>query len=136
MQLYRYQEFEMSKIAKMPGYYPKEAPNTSYFHGWHQQIWTTFGLGKQNLWLSLDYASRRYETTYQLVRRLLMISGLYYYGAFHLFPFILRGIGDEYGPNPDICQATHFPFDNLYIERGFSTLDPEWLRHIHSKASC
>ncbi|GET90935.1 hypothetical protein, conserved [Leishmania tarentolae] len=131
---YRYQEFEMHNQAKYPFNYPREAPNTSVFHQYQLNFWMFWGYGRQELWIDRD--NRRYETTWEMFRRLLM----WFFPCYFIFPFglpkfIAANAFGEYGEKPYLDAMMHSPMDNHYIEWGGSTLDAEWLRHIHSKES-
>lgn len=133
-QLYRYQEFEMHNQAKYPFYYPREAPNTSVFPQYQISFWMSWGWGRQELWVDSD--TRRYETTWQMTRRLLMwLFPLYFALPVGLPVLMSRSLYGEYGERPFLELMTHAPMDNHYIEWGGSSLDAEWLRHIHSKES-
>lgn len=131
---YRYQEFEMSKNAKMPFAYPREAPNTSVFPQFQMTFWQWWGYGREELWFDRD--TRRYETTWQMVRRLVM----WFFPCFFIFPlglpkYFAQNFYGEYGEKPFLDYSTHYPMDNLYLEWGGCSLDPEWIRHIHTKES-
>ncbi|KAG5472544.1 hypothetical protein LSCM1_03947 [Leishmania martiniquensis] len=134
VKVYRYQEFEMHNEAKYPFNYPREAPNTSVFHQYHLNFWMFWGYGRQELWIDRD--TRRYETTWEMFRRLLMwFFPCYFVFPFGLPKFLAANAFGEYGEKPYLDSLMHSPMDNHYIEWGGSTLDAEWLRHIHSKES-
>lgn len=133
---YRYNEFEMSKAAAFTYYYPREAPNTSYFPQWQIGFWVFWGWGREDLWMDRD--ERRYQTFWQLGRKLLMVM----FPAFYFFPVGMplvwaQQLYGPYGEKSHLPEATRHPFDNAFLERNGSgyTLDPEWIRHIHSKDS-
>ena len=131
---YRYQEFEMKNPMDLPHTYPREAPNTSVFPQFAQNLWMSFGWGSEELWV--DTQGRRYETTWQALRRFLMLC----VPCFFIFPYGLPRVVNqlaygEYGERPYLCFSNRMPLDNHYIENGGSVLDKEWLRHIHSKES-
>ncbi|KEG08563.1 hypothetical protein DQ04_06911040 [Trypanosoma grayi] len=132
--LYRYQEFEMSKPAKYPFNYSREAPNTSVFPQYQMNFWMFWGWGRQELWIDRD--TRKYETTWEMLRRLLM----WFFPCYFIFPFgipkwFAANYFGEYGEKPFLDYTMHYPMDNHYIEWGGNVLDAEWLRHIHSKES-
>ena len=129
---YKYQEFEYSKQAQLLFYYPREAPNTSYFPQWQLGFWIWFGYGREENWIDRD--ERRYQTTWQYFKKIL----IFYIPAFYIFPFGIPGLWakevyGEYGEK-SFMQNKH-PFDNNYVEMGGNTLDPEWQRHIHTRDS-
>ena len=131
---YRYAEFEMSKLGDEPMLVPREAPNTSYFNQFQANFYQHWGWGREEVWL--EGQGRRYETTWQILRKWIMCC----VPLFFVFP--LTSIGyfanesvSEYGEKPWLCPYTHLPWDNMYIQCGFSSLDPEYIRHIHSKES-
>lgn len=129
---YKYQEFEFSRQAQPLFYYPREAPNTSYFPQFQLGHSYWIGWGREENWIDRD--ERRYQTTWQYFKKML----IFYIPAFYIFPFGLPGmlgreIYGEYGEKSFMPKK--FPMDNLFIEWGGNSLDPEWLRHIHSKDS-
>lgn len=127
---YKYQDFEYSKTAQMPFFYPREAPNTSYFPQFIMGYWTWIGFGKEELWC--DKEGRRYETSWQLLRKLLMSFFPCYYFFPWNFPRWLRdGLWGDYGERPFL--HTRQPMDAFFIEWGGTTTDAEWVRHIHSR---
>lgn len=126
----------MSKNAKMPAYYAREAPNTSVFGQWQLGIWQHWGWGREELWMDRGSEMRRYDTTWQLARRAVM----WFVPIFFIFPvagprMFARWFYGDYGEKPFLDFTTRYPMDNLYLEFGGSTLDAEWIRHIHSKES-
>ena len=132
--LYRYQEFEMHNISDLPFYYPREAPNTSVFPQFQINLWMDWGYSREEVWIDKD--TRRYDTTWQMFRRLIM----WIFPTFFVFPIglpylICSNMYGEYGERPFLADSNKRPFDNLYIENGGQALDPEWVRHIHSKES-
>ncbi|CUG91094.1 transmembrane protein, putative [Bodo saltans] len=132
--LYRYQEFEMSKNAKLPFYYAREAPNTSVFPQFQLTFWMHWGWGREELWFDKD--QRRYETTWELLRRAI----LWFVPLFTIFPvglpkYLAQNLYGEYGEKPFLDFSTRYPHDNMFLEYGGCTVDAEWIRHIHSKES-
>eukprot|EP00760_Papus_ankaliazontas_P002449 PhM_4_TR11010/c0_g1_i1/m.27870 len=129
---YRYREFEFSKNAQLIYHYPREAPNTSYFPQFFMMHHMSWGWGKEELWV--DKETRRYETTWQMWRKVFMA----FIPMFYIFPIGLPQLylswryGDH-GKNP--WMSNKMPMDRLYVEWGGHTLDHEWVRHIHSNES-
>ena len=131
-QAFKYQNFEMSKTAEMVFYYPREAPNTSYFGQFFLGTWTWFGWGREDIWVEKE--DRRYETTWQRVRKYsLWYFPIWYVFPFGMFPLYAKNIYGEYGWKSWVCEK--LPCDHMYLEYGFWCLDAEWLRHIHSRDS-
>ena len=133
---YKYQEFEYSKYAALNVFYPREAPNTSYFPHFQIGWWVFWGWGREELWIDRD--ERRYQTFWQLVRKLVMVM----FPTMYFFPIGApkKWAADQYGPYGEksfVSDTTRMPFDNQYVETHGSgyPLDAEWLRHIHSKDS-
>mmetsp|Transcript_46330 Transcript_46330/g.142925 ORF Transcript_46330/g.142925 Transcript_46330/m.142925 type:complete len:153 (-) Transcript_46330:87-545(-) len=133
---YRYQEFEYSKTAALAFFYPREAPNTSYFPQWQIGFWVFWGWGREELWIDRD--ERRYQTMWQLGRKLIMVM----FPTMYFFPIGAPRQWAEsqygtYGEKSYLAELTRMPFDNQYLEThgaGYP-LDAEWLRHIHSQDS-
>lgn len=124
----------MSKNAKLPFYYPREAPNTSVFPQFQLTFWMHWGWSREEVWWDRD--QRRYETTWELFRRYLM----WYFPLFFVFPlggprWFAKNFFGEYGEKPFLDPSTRYPGDNWYIEYGGDTLLPDWIRHIHTKDS-
>jgi hypothetical protein len=133
---YKYQEFEYSKAAALNIFYPREAPNTSYFPHFQLGFWVFYGWGREDLWIDRD--ERRYQTFWQLVRKMIMMI----FPTMYFFPigapkeWAASQYG-EYGEKSYLSEITRLPFDNLYLEThscGYP-FEPEWLRHIHSQDS-
>lgn len=130
---YRYQEFEYSKTAAFNWFYPREAPNTSYFPQFQLGNWLFWGWGREEVWIDRD--ERRYQTTWQLFRKTL----LWLIPLCYIFPFGVPGLWykevySEYGEKAWLTSV-RIPFDHGYIEWGGNVLDQEWLRHIHTDDS-
>ena len=122
----------MTKTANMPFYYPREAPNTSYFPQFIQGYWTWIGYGREEVWI--DRESRRYEQSWHILRRILLV----FYPIYYLFPFgfplyFARSLWGEYGEKPALY--TKPPHDGLYLEWGGNCTDAEFVRHIHSRTN-
>ena len=131
-QQYRYQEFEMSRMARLPNDYPREAPNTSYFGMLQLHLFMNFGWGREELWFDKEF--RRYERSWELIRRMLTAMML----TMYVFPIGIPAMlyckrYGPYGEAPYLCLLSKNAYDNYYIEAGGDTLDAEWIRHIHSK---
>eukprot|EP00759_Apiculatamorpha_spiralis_P052487 PhF_6_TR5738/c0_g1_i1/m.8453 len=129
---YRYREFEFTKVADIPFNYPREAPNTSYFGQYFSGVHMSWGWGKEELWI--DKEQRRYETTWQIFRKIAMCITIMAY----IFPFGVPSmlLSWRYGDTgKNAWLKVPLPFDQNYIETGGNTLDPEWIRHIHSRES-
>jgi hypothetical protein len=130
--LYKYQDFEMSRTANMPFMYPREAPNTSYFGQFAQGFWPFFGYGREELFC--DRGERRYETSWHVLRKMLFT----FYVVYYFFPWCgpiwaCHIIWGEYGERPYLFQRRIF--DDAVLDNGCSTIDAEWLRHIHSNTN-
>lgn len=124
----------MSKNAKMIFYYPREAPNTSVFGQYQLNIWQHWGWGREELWFDKD--QRRYETTWQMLRRAIQ----WFIPLLFIFPigvpkWIAMNMYGDYGERPFLDYSMKYPMDNLFVEYGGNSLEPEWLRHIHSQES-
>ena len=133
---YKYQEFEYSKTAALSFFYPREAPNTSYFPHFQIGWWVFWGWGREDLWIDRD--ERRYQTFWQLLRKLVMVM----FPTMYFFPVGApkKWVEMQYGPygeKPCLAEANRMPFDNYYVEMPGCghPLDAEWIRHIHSKDS-
>ena len=129
---YRYREFEFTKAAEILFYYAREAPNTSYFPQWHSMHHMGWGWGKEELWM--DKEQRRYESTWQMWRKMFMaLVPLFYVFPYGLPSTFIQWRYSDTGKNPFLKSC--LPFDQMYIEQGGCTLAAEWQRHIHSKES-
>ena len=127
---YKYQQFEMSKDAQFLFYYPREAPNTSYFHHFFLGTWTWFGMGREDVWI--DNADRRYMTTWQRLRQYAMwFFPLMYIFPLGSWPLYAKELYGEYGWKSFLNEKQ--PLDQLYIEWGWQSVDAEYIRHIHSR---
>lgn len=129
---YRFQQFEMFKPAKNPFYYPNESPNTSYFFPHFREFWATFGWAKEEMWF--ERHTRRYETQWQMLRK--MLVGLI--PALYILPlgmpsYLYRQYYGPYGNKVFLSMESRTPFDNMYGIFHGNTMDGEWQRHIHSK---
>lgn len=131
--LYRYQEFEMSKMAKEQNLHPFEAPNTSYFQDTHASFWMGFGYSNEEVWG--DRQHRRYETQYMGLRKVILLSVVSLTMISYLPRIATQVFGDIDHEVPWMSPELRAPLDNLYIEEGGNPLNAEWLRHIHSKES-
>lgn len=127
---YRYQEFEMSKTAEYIFYYPREVPNTSYFHHFFLGVWTAFGWGREDIWIEKE--DRRYETTWQRIRKyIIWYFPMWYIAPFGLMPGYCYSVFGDYGHKSFLNDK--LPLDQMYIEYGFQPTDSEYVRHIHSR---
>jgi hypothetical protein len=92
-----------------------------------------FGYGREELWFN-KAEGRRYETTYVIWRKFAM----WFIPIFYIFPqgLWVDMLHVHYGPygNQNGVERK-LPFDNMYIESGGYSTDPEWIRHIHSTES-
>jgi hypothetical protein len=130
---YKYQEFEFSKSAQLIWYYPREAPNTSYIPDRQIGTWIFWGWSREEMWLDRD--ERRYQTTFQMIRKLIMCI----LPALYIFPYGIpkwwaSEVYGEYGERSTFYSKK--PMDDMYIEGALGqTLDAEWVRHIHATDS-
>ena len=129
---YKYQKFEMVKPVSYIFHYPREGPNTSYFGQHLLGMNLNFGFNREECWIDSD--DRRYQTLWQLQRKLLIA----FICMCFVFPF---GVPEYYVQNAwGVHEENDFlwsraPFDNAYIEGPGETgcQSFEWLQHIHSE---